>query len=77
MLAQEMALGAVYALGGYVVFRIFENESRRLGTLEAFSISVLPAAYKDAVSIAVLLVLLFVRPAGLFGSRELSRLKAF
>jgi branched-chain amino acid transport system permease protein len=48
-----------------------------LGTLEAFSISVLPAAFKDAVSIAVLLLLLFVRPAGLFGSRELSRLKAF
>jgi branched-chain amino acid transport system permease protein len=48
-----------------------------LGTLEAFSISVLPAAYKDAVSIAVLLLLLFVRPAGLFGSRELARLKAF
>jgi len=48
-----------------------------LGTLEAFSISVLPAAYKDAVSIAVLLALLFVRPSGLFGSRELSRLKAY
>lgn len=48
-----------------------------LGTLEAFSISVLPAAYKDAVAIAVLLLLLFVRPAGLFGSRELARLKAF
>jgi len=48
-----------------------------LGTLEAFSIAVLPAAFKDAVSIGVLLLLLFVRPAGLFGSRELSRLKAF
>jgi branched-chain amino acid transport system permease protein len=48
-----------------------------LGTLEAFSISVLPAAYKDAVAIAVLLGLLFVRPSGLFGSRELARLKAF
>ncbi len=48
-----------------------------LGTLEAFSIAVLPAAYKDAVSIAVLLLLLFLRPSGLFGSRELSRLKAF
>jgi branched-chain amino acid transport system permease protein len=48
-----------------------------LGTLEAFSISVLPAAYKDAVSITVLLGLLFLRPSGLFGSRELSRLRAF
>ena len=48
-----------------------------LGTLEACSIAVLPAAYKDAVSIAVLLLLLFLRPSGLFGSRELARLKAF
>ena len=48
-----------------------------LGTLEAFSIAVLPAAYKDVVSIAVLLLLLFVRPSGLFGSRELARLRAF
>jgi branched-chain amino acid transport system permease protein len=47
-----------------------------LGTLEAFSISVLPAAYKDAVSIAVLLLLLFLRPSGLFGNRELARLEA-
>jgi branched-chain amino acid transport system permease protein len=47
-----------------------------LGTLEAFSISVLPAAYKDAVSITVLLGLLFVRPSGLFGNRELARLEA-
>jgi branched-chain amino acid transport system permease protein len=47
-----------------------------LGTLEAFSISVLPAAYKDAVSIAVLLLLLFLRPSGLFGDRELARLEA-
>jgi branched-chain amino acid transport system permease protein len=47
-----------------------------LGTLEAFSISVLPAAYKDALSIAVLLLLLFLRPSGLFGNRELARLEA-
>ncbi|MBK9515911.1 MAG: branched-chain amino acid ABC transporter permease [Anaeromyxobacter sp.] len=48
-----------------------------LGTLEAFSIAVLPAAFKDAVAIALLLGLLFLRPSGLFGSRELSRLKAY
>ena len=48
-----------------------------LGTLEAFSIAVLPAAYKDVVAIAVLLIILFVRPSGLFGGRELSRLKAY
>ena len=30
----------------------------------------LPAAYKDAVAIVVLLVILFVRPSGIFGSAE-------
>lgn len=48
-----------------------------LGILEAFSISVLPAAYKDAVAIAILLLVLFVRPSGLFGSAEEARLKEF
>ena len=48
-----------------------------LGLLEAFSISLLPLAYKDAVSIALLLIILFLRPAGLFGSREASALKEY
>jgi branched-chain amino acid transport system permease protein len=47
-----------------------------LGVLESFSVSLLPTAYKDAVSVAVLLAILFVRPSGLFGSREAARLKA-
>jgi branched-chain amino acid transport system permease protein len=48
-----------------------------LGLLEAFSVSLLPLAYIDAVSIAVLLVILFFRPSGLFGNREASALKEF
>ena len=48
-----------------------------LGLLEAFSIAVLPLAYIDAVSIVVLLVILFFRPSGLFGNREASSLKEF
>ncbi len=40
-----------------------------LGVLEAFSVSLLPTAYKDAISIAVLLGILFVRPSGLFAAR--------
>ena len=48
-----------------------------LGLLEAFSIAVLPLAYIDAVSISVLLVILFFRPSGLFGNREASALKEF
>ncbi len=48
-----------------------------LGILESFSIWVLPSAYKDAISISILLAMLFVRPGGLFGSREALRLKEF
>jgi branched-chain amino acid transport system permease protein len=48
-----------------------------IGLLEAFSISILPLAYKDAISIALLLLILFVRPGGLFGSKEVSALKEF
>jgi branched-chain amino acid transport system permease protein len=47
-----------------------------VGVLEAFSVSLLPAAYKDAVSVAVLLAILFVRPSGIFGSAEVARLEA-
>ncbi len=38
-----------------------------VGVLEAFSVSVLPAAYNDVTAFAVLLLVLFVRPHGLFG----------
>ncbi|HXX54323.1 MAG TPA: branched-chain amino acid ABC transporter permease [Thermodesulfovibrionales bacterium] len=48
-----------------------------LGVVESFSIWVMPAAYKDAIAISILLVMLFVRPSGLFGNKETSRLKEF
>ncbi|MGD0884843.1 MAG: branched-chain amino acid ABC transporter permease [Thermodesulfovibrionales bacterium] len=48
-----------------------------LGILESFSIWVMPTAYKDAIAISILLVILFVRPSGLFGNREMLRLKEF
>ena len=40
-----------------------------VGLAEAFSVIRLPAAYKDATAFAILLLALFVRPHGLFGSR--------
>ena len=48
-----------------------------LGIIEAFSISVVPLAFQDAISISILLIILFVRPHGLFGSSEAARLKDF
>jgi branched-chain amino acid transport system permease protein len=48
-----------------------------IGILEAFSISILPMAYKDAIAITILLLILFVKPSGLFGNKEISALKDF
>ena len=48
-----------------------------LGIIEAFSVSVLPLAFQDAISISILLIILFVKPHGLFGSSEAASLKEF
>ncbi len=48
-----------------------------LGMLESFSIVVVPEAYKDVVTIGVLLAVLVAKPTGLFGSRQAGALKAF
>ncbi len=47
-----------------------------VGVLESFSVSLLPTAYKDAISVTILLSILFFRPSGLFGSSEVARLEA-
>jgi branched-chain amino acid transport system permease protein len=36
-----------------------------------------PLAFQDAISIAILLVILFVRPHGIFGSSAVAGLKEF
>jgi branched-chain amino acid transport system permease protein len=48
-----------------------------LGILESFSIWALPAAYKDVVSIAIMLIILFLKPSGLFGNAASARLKEY
>jgi len=48
-----------------------------LGVLEAFSIVAVPEAYKDVVTIGILLLVLFAKPSGLFGSRAAGALKEF
>lgn len=38
-----------------------------VGLIEAFTVSVIPSAFKDVAAFAILLVMLFLRPHGLFG----------
>ena len=48
-----------------------------LGIIEALCVSVMPMAFKDVIVIAILLLALSFRPAGLFGNREAGTLKEF
>ncbi len=41
-----------------------------LGLIESFSISLLPMAYKDAIAVGILILILFFRPRGLFGTKQ-------
>ena len=64
-------LGGLGSSGGAVAAGIL------LGVIEAFSVSVLPLAFQEAISIAILLIILFIRPHGLFGSKDAAGLKEF
>jgi branched-chain amino acid transport system permease protein len=46
-----------------------------LGVFEALSITVAPLAFKDVVAVATLMIVLVVRPSGLFGSRTAASLR--
>ncbi len=48
-----------------------------LGLIESFSISILPMAYKDVIAVIILLIILLVKPSGIFGSRQAASLKDF
>jgi len=64
-------LGGLGSMGGAAAGGLL------LGLLESFSVWMLPAAYKDAVAIAVMLGVLFLRPSGIFGSAEAARLREY
>ncbi|MEE4240871.1 MAG: branched-chain amino acid ABC transporter permease [Desulfopila sp.] len=64
-------LGGLGSSGGAVIAGLL------LGVIEAFSVSVLPLAFQEAISIAILLLILFLRPHGLFGSKDAAGLKEF
>lgn len=48
-----------------------------LGVLESLGAGLISSAYKDAISLIVLLAILFIKPSGLFGSSEAAKLKSF
>jgi branched-chain amino acid transport system permease protein len=48
-----------------------------LGILEALGAGLISSHYKDAIALMVLLLVLFLKPSGIFGSAQVSRLKEF
>ena len=44
-----------------------------LGVLESFGAGLISSAYKDAFAFIILLILLFVKPSGLFGQKSAER----
>lgn len=48
-----------------------------LGTIESFGAGLVSSGYKDAFALVVLLAVLFIRPSGLLGSIEVSKIKRF
>lgn len=48
-----------------------------IGILESLGAGLISSGYKDAIALLVLLIVLWVKPSGLFGSAEASELKKF
>jgi branched-chain amino acid transport system permease protein len=48
-----------------------------IGILESLGAGLVSSGYKDALALFVLLIVLWIKPSGLFGSAEESELKKF
>jgi branched-chain amino acid transport system permease protein len=64
-------LGGLGSFSGAVVAGLI------LGIVESLCAGFISSGYKDAVALLILLLVLFVRPSGLFGNVEASRIKKF
>jgi branched-chain amino acid transport system permease protein len=65
------------ALGGLGQFHGALVAGVMLGLAESFCAGYLSSGYKDAVALVILLLALFFKPEGLFGSGEAAKLKRF
>ena len=74
MVALAFAMsGAMGALAGYGSTLGAVTGGLLLGVLEALGAGFISSAYKDAFAFLVLLAILFLRPAGLFGEESTKR----
>jgi branched-chain amino acid transport system permease protein len=64
-----MVLGGLGSFGGAVVAGFI------LGIIESFFSGFIHSGYKDAAALLVLLLVLFIKPSGLFGNIEITKIK--
>jgi branched-chain amino acid transport system permease protein len=48
-----------------------------IGIIESFSAGFISSGFKDAIALIILILVLFVKPSGLFGSEEVGKVKQF
>jgi branched-chain amino acid transport system permease protein len=46
-----------------------------IGIIESFSAGFISSGFKDAIALVILILVLFIKPSGLFGSREVGKIK--
>ncbi len=68
---------AVVALAGIGNFYGAVVAGLLLGIMEALSAGLISSHYKDALALMILLLVLFLKPSGIFGSAQVSKLKEF
>ena len=61
---------AASALGGFGLSSSAIVGGLMLGLIESVSVAFLPSGWKDSVALVVLIVVLMVKPSGLFGGRQ-------
>lgn len=62
-------IGGLGSFGGSIVGGLI------LGITEAMFAGLISSGYKDVASLAILLIILFVKPTGIFGNKDASKLK--
>jgi branched-chain amino acid transport system permease protein len=81
----QYSMGTELAIKGFTVaiFGGFGNSTGALlgglilGILESFAIVVFPEAYKNIITIGILLLVLFIRPSGLLGAKKSRTVRGF
>jgi branched-chain amino acid transport system permease protein len=68
---------AACVLGGMASFPGAVVGGLMIGLIESFGAGLISSGYKDVFALLILLLVLFVRPSGLLGSVEVSKIKKF